>query len=164
MNFANMQILDIILILVILLFTIMGLIKGFIDMLFNRAAPVLSIWGALLFYRTGVQYLSPYIKQELVCQIASFALIFIVLFLVVKIIQLILGKFFNTILLKQLNNVLGLVFGIVEGCTVVILVLLIMTAQPWIDFTEMLNSSHIYKFFEPLVTKLPDLFLNAVSK
>ena len=64
-------ILDLVFVVIIILCIVMGLVKGFIDSVFDKAAPLVAVFGAFLFCRRIAEYLSPHIKNSVVAVVGS---------------------------------------------------------------------------------------------
>lgn len=142
---------DIVFIGIILLFAIIGCIRGFIKELFGKCALVLGIWVAVLFYKKLVPYMDKLIHKEFISIILSFLLIFIIVFLIVKIIQQAIGSAFDEDIFGGLDKSLGFVFGIIEGFAIVALALVMIAAQPWFDVQSLLNNSFFYRMLRRLI-------------
>lgn len=105
--------------IIILIFAISGIIKGFIDNVFGKIAFIAGIILAYLFYKDIATGLLKDIKVPYAANIIAFLLIFVVTFLIIKIVQMIVAKVFEWSILKNLDRTLGFIFGIVEGAAVV---------------------------------------------
>ena len=147
MNFA---IVDWIFSLIILIFVISGVIKGFIDNVFGKIAFVAGILLAYLFYKDIATGLLKDVKIPVAANVIAFLLIFVVTYLVIKLIQMIVAKVFEWSILKSLDRTLGFLFGIVEGLAVICLVIFLLTAQPFINVQPIFDGS----FFYNLVTSV----------
>ena len=146
----NFEIIDWIFSIIILIFAISGVIKGFIDNVFGKIAFIAGIVLAWLFYKDIAAGLLKDIKVPYAANVIAFLLIFVVTFLVIKLIQIIVSKVFEWSILKSLDRTLGFIFGIVEGGAVVCLIIFVLTAQPFINVHSFLDNSLYYN----LVTSL----------
>ena len=133
--------LDTIFIAIILLLAIHGFISGFIKEFFSKVAVVGGVLSAIIFYNQLTPYLIEYIKNEFVTKILAFLLIFIFAYLIVRFIQLFLGKLFSGEILKGLDRSLGFFFGAVEGLLVVCVILILFYAQPWFNIDSVFEGS-----------------------
>lgn len=147
----NVHVIDIVFCGIVFFFAILGLIKGFVDMVFNKLAPILSIWGAILFYKILSVYLEPFIKQDVVRYILSFLIIFAGFFIVVKILQRIVSAVFRAVILSQLNRTLGFFMGIIEALAIIVLILFVLEIQPWFDLSALLEKSWFYTLFHSFI-------------
>ncbi len=147
MNFA---IIDWVFSIIILIFAVSGLIKGFIDNVFGKIAFVAGILLAYLFYTDIATRLLKDIKIPVVANIISFLLIFVVTFLVIKIIQMIVAKVFEWSILKSLDRTLGFIFGIVEGAAVVCLIVFLLSAQPFFNTQTLFEGSFYFNLIQSI--------------
>ena len=136
--------------LIILLFAINGVIKGFIDNVFGKIAFITGIILGYFFYKDVATGLLKDIKIPFAANIIAFLLIFVVTFLVIKLIQMIIAHIFQWSILKSLDRTLGFIFGIVEGAAVVCLIIFLITAQPFFSPHNIIDGSFYYN----LVTSL----------
>lgn len=127
--------------LIILLFAVGGVIKGFIDNVFGKIAFVAGILLGYLFYKDIANGLLKDIKVPLAANVIAFLLIFVVVFLVIKIIQMIVARVFQWSILKSLDRTLGFIFGLVEGAVIVCLIIFLLTAQPFININPIFEDS-----------------------
>ena len=146
----NFVIIDWIFSLIILIFAISGVIKGFIDNVFGKIAFVAGILLAYLFYKDIATGLLKDVRIPVAANVIAFLLIFVVTYLVIKLIQMIVAKVFEWSILKSLDRTLGFLFGIVEGLAVICLVIFLLTAQPFINVQPIFDGS----FFYNLVTSV----------
>ena len=72
-----------------------------------------------------------FINNQAVCIVLAFILLFIAAFLLVKIIQTLIGSVMDGDILKSLDRVLGFVLGALEGLFIVCAILILVCAQPW---------------------------------
>ena len=145
----NLAIIDVVFCVLILVLAINGAAKGFIAELFGKAAFLGGLVLGFLFCNSLAQVLIQWISVVILAQILSFLLIFVVTFLVIKILQHILGGLFKGDILGSLDRALGFFLGLAEGVLLVVLVLFVLHAQPWIDTTELLRGS----FFDRLLVE-----------
>ena len=136
--------------IMILIFAISGLIKGFINNVFGKIAFVAGIIFAWLFYKDIAAGLLKDIKVPYAANIIAFLLIFVVVFLIIKLVQMIVSKVFEWSILKSLDRTLGFIFGIVEGAAVVCLIIFLLTAQPFFPVENLLYD----RFYVNVVTSL----------
>lgn len=146
------SIIDIIFILIIISCAIFCTIKGFIDELFGVGCPILSGVLGIFFNKFLSVPLSKYIKQDWLCYTLSFAIIFITVFLILKIIQIIIKKIFDGSIFNSLDRVLGFIFGLLEGVAIVGIILYVINIQPWfLDLKELTSNSFFSRILSPLL-------------
>lgn len=142
---------DAILFFVLVFFVIKVTRSGFITEFFSKAAVILALIGAVLFYKT----LSPHVQRVIGVDsfpgLVSFLSIFLVLYILVKMIQRIIGNAFEGESMKNLDLALGFFLGIVEGLLAIILVIIVLELQPWFDTASFTSTSLWYRLFQPLI-------------
>lgn len=145
---------------IIVIFAISGVIKGFIDNIFGKLALILGIFFAYLFYKDVANGALKDIKNPVVGNIISFLLIFVIIFLIIKLIQMIISRIFEWSILKSLDRTLGFFFGIVEGGAVVCLIIFLLDSQPFFDITGLFGGSFYYGLVASLFASRKDLGIN----
>ncbi len=148
---GNFAIIDLVLLGIILLFTIVAAIKGFVKAIFGKLCWIVGLICSFLFYKYVMPIMSQYIENTTLAIIASFISVFIVVFLIIKIIEVILSKIFKGEILKSLDHALGAFFGFAEGVAIVFAILFVITQQPWIDTTQLLDGSIVYGLLAPFL-------------
>ena len=151
----NQSILDLVFLSIVVLFAVLGVVRGFIKELFARGAPVLGLWAAVLLYRRVNEFFEPYIKIHILSLIVSFLMVFIVVYIILMIVRNIVSGIFGGEILKGLDRILGFAFGIVEGLALVALLLILLQAQPWFDVSELLEQSFFYRMLRWAVAAVP---------
>ena len=146
----SFQVIDWVFSIIILLFAITGIIKGFIDNVFGKIAFIAGIILGYFFYKDIAATILKDVKIQFAANIIAFLLIFVVTFLVIKIIQMIIARVFQWSILKSLDRTLGFIFGLVEGTAVVCLIIFILTAQPFFNVHTIFDDS----FYVNIVTSL----------
>ena len=132
--------LDIIFIALILVCAIQAAVNGFIKEFFGKAAFVLGIFVAVMFYAKLMPYVNRYIKSALV-------------YLIVRLVQQLVGSFFSGDILSGLDRALGFFFGVAEGLLLISVVLVVLYAQPWFGIGPLVKGSFFHKMLENLLVK-----------
>ncbi|TFG65174.1 MAG: CvpA family protein [Spirochaetales bacterium] len=143
---------DIIMGLLFILLVIRGLFRGFVTELLTMVAIIAGLACAVFLSGPAALFLQNNTHLQWGTQIISFAVIFIAVFVVVKIIETILHRVFESLNLKQLDRFLGFVLGIAEGFLLVCLVVLILDRQPFFPTEALYAKSFIYRI---IVSILP---------
>lgn len=146
----SFTIMDWIFSVIIVIFALSGLVKGFIDNVFGKLALILGIICACLFYDDAAAVILKGIGNPALENVIGFLLVFVIVFLVIKIIQTIISKVFEWSILKSLDRTLGLLFGIIEGLAIVGLLIFILLNQPFISVGKLLDGS----FYADLINKI----------
>ena len=148
----NIAPIDLVFIVIIVACCIINSIRGFIDGLFGKGIPAVSIILGCVLCKAFAKLLSRGIKNETVCLIVSFFIIFVVVFLILKIIQTLLKKAFEGKIFKSLDKVLGLILGLVEGIAIVVVVIIALKSQTWFDVSGLVDNSWFVKVISNFVT------------
>lgn len=133
--------LDAIFCLVILFFAITAAAHGLINEIFGKASFVVGVIAAMIFTPVLEVYVLDTVKNAGAARVLSFLIIFVMAFLILRIVQGILKKLFSLNILKSLDRALGLMLGVVEGVVAVALVIFVLKAQPWFDTEHLLHGS-----------------------
>jgi len=146
----NFTIIDWIFGILILIFAFSGLVKGFVDCVFNKLCWILGLILACLFYDEAATRILSSIENPALSNVLGFIIVFVAVFLVVKLIQIVISKIFQLNILKSLDRVLGFASGVVEGIAIVGLIIFILTKQPFFQADKLLENS----FFNDLIAKI----------
>ena len=130
--------------ILILIFALLGLCRGFVSAVFGKAALIAGLICAAFFYKKIIPVLAPKVSNQLMCTILSFLIVFAVVFLIVKICEMIFQKLFENKLLGSLNRALGLLFGFVEGLAIVFVIIFVLNVQPFVETGNLLQGSFFY--------------------
>ena len=147
---------DYVLSIIILIFAIAGLIRGFVDNIFGKLAVILGIISGFLFYEDAKNKLWTMIENQTLANIVGFLTVFVIVFLIIKIIQLVISKIFSLKILKSLDRVLGFVFGAVEGFAIVGLLIFFLNVQPFVNTEKLLEGS----FYAKMTNQVMDTIQN----
>lgn len=151
---------DYVLSIIILIFAIVGLIKGFVDNIFGKLALICGIICGVYFYDDLAAKVWSFIGHEIVENILGFITVFVIVFLIIKILQIIISKIFSFSILKSLDRTLGFFFGIVEGFALVALMIFILNIQPFFPANRLLEGS----FYSKLTNQVIDTIQPALPK
>lgn len=127
----NVTFFDTLFTLIVILSASVGAVRGLIREVFGKLAVVLAVLVAISFFGVLAVQLAAVIPNPIGASAVAFLLLFVVTFIVVKIVQLMLGAVFRGEILGSLNRTLGFFFGALEGLVLVALILLVSTVQPW---------------------------------
>ena len=142
----TLHIFDIIMGALFLLLVIRGLFRGFITEIMSMAAVIAAIAAGVFLSGPAAEILKNVTTIERGAQIITFAGLFIAIFFIVKIIETILHKVFERLNLKQLDRLLGLALGLVEGFLLVCLIVFLLSRQPFISMETLETGSIVYRF------------------
>ena len=135
------------------LFMVRCFLKGIVSEILSVAALVLGLLAALFFHKNGGAFLRSQFWPELnvIPEIAAFIILFVIVFLTVKIIEKMLVNIINKVRLSGANSFLGLLFGLAEGVVVVSLILFLLKIQPLFDASSLLQNSFFARLLLPLI-------------
>jgi len=148
--------LDIVLALVVVIASVRGAVRGFVSEALAMSAVILAVAAAVLFSSDLTGALTGLIGGSIWNQVIAFLLIFIVVYLVVKLVEGLLHSGVERLSLHKLDRVLGLLLGAAEGVIVVLLVLLVLSIQPFVDVTDLLAGSVVAESLLPLLVPARD--------
>lgn len=154
---------DIVFLLIIFLFAVLAAMNGFLNEVFGKAAPVVAVWVALIFYKPLVLPIQQYVKNLTVSVILAFTLVFVMAFIVVKLFQSMMKNIFGGEIFKQLDRVLGVLFGILEGFALVCIILILLRIQPWFSVSSILEKSIFDSMLNPFVSEPLNDFVQSVN-
>ncbi len=123
-----MNIADIIFLIIALFFLIRGYFRGFISEFMSMAALICGIASGIIFQPMVSPLLDDIIKSVTWRPLVTFLLLFIGTYIIIKILEIILHNVINTIQLNSLDRILGLAWGILEACVIVLLVVFLFHA------------------------------------
>lgn len=156
----SFTIIDWIFSVIIIIFALSGLVKGFIDNVFGKLALILGIICACIFFDDAAEMAFKGIGNPALENILGFVSVFILVFLIIKIIQSIISKIFEWTILKSLDRTLGLLFGIVEGLAIVGLLIFILMTQPFFSIGRLFDGSFYYDLINRIFIKTKEVSVN----
>jgi membrane protein required for colicin V production len=119
------------------------------------AAILFGLLASIYFFKNGSVYLKENFLQEAkspLPEILAFAGLFIIVFVIVKLLEIMLKGIINRVKLGGADRFLGIVFGLAEGIAVVSLILFIIKFQPLFDPSSLLEESLFAKLLLPIIT------------
>lgn len=115
-----MNLADIIILITLIPTVIVGIKKGFISQAISMLTIVIGFWASSLFANAIASWLSEHVSaDEQILKIASFAIIFTVVFVLLLILGRIVEKAINATFLAWVNKGLGSVLAIINYALVV---------------------------------------------
>jgi membrane protein required for colicin V production len=125
-----MNTLDWIFAVILALLGIRCMIKGFVSEVLSVAALLIGLFAALILYKdAGALFVSWGLAATSAAfpGILGFAAVFVLAFLLVKLIERLLQEGIEAAELGGIDRALGLIFGLVEGIALISLVLVVMS-------------------------------------
>ena len=149
---------DISIIIIILLNMIIGIRRGIIRGIINLIGVIVAIFLAIFWFKEVGEYISLHsqLSRE-IANILGFALIFLGIYLIARIIEIIIKKIFSLLFVSWIDGLGGALFGLVKGSLVVGILLVIITFIPLPLFLkEQLESSFLANRFAVMTTIVYD--------
>ena len=154
-----MNALDWIFIVILALLGVRCMIKGFIAEVLSVAAILIGLLAGLFLYKGAGQIIVGWglaAKPEVVPAILGFAAVFILAFLVVKLIERLLKEGIEAAELGGVDRALGLVLGLAEGLILVSFVLVAMSLlepafKSIAGYHKLLGGSFFAKLILPVI-------------
>lgn len=143
--------------LLIFVFAVIALAKGFVKELFGKISVILGLASSIAFSPLLTPYVENAVKNKIAAVVISFLLVFIVTFLVISIIQKIVEKIFSGEIMKGLDRILGFALGAVEGFVIVLFVMVVFQIQqqikiiPGLDLKSVIDNSVFFNAFSKVV-------------
>jgi membrane protein required for colicin V production len=150
LNFSFNQF-DIVLCLIILILMIRGTIKGFIAEVLSMAAVILGIGLAVIFSGMLSKVVTSIFGESIWSPVIAFLGIFIIVYLIVKLLEGAIHKGIEKLNLHKLDRVMGFLLGFIEGILVISCIVLIIRIQPFVDADEMITGSIFARIILPVL-------------
>lgn len=159
----NLAIVDLVFLGIIAIFTIISCFKGFIKSIFGKLCWIVGLICSFLFYRMVTPFAQEYVKNPKLAPVVAFIAVFIVVFLIIKIVEVIISHIFKGEILRSLDRALGAFFGFAEGVAIVLLILFVITKQPWVDSSQLLEGSFVYDLLTPFLQGTQELLNKEIA-
>ncbi len=147
----DFAVLDIIFIVITAVVTIRASIRGFVDEFFSKVAIIAGAVVAILFYKRATEIIQQYSDIKTASSVIAFLILFLMTYIIIKIIQSMLGKIFNSEMLANFDKALGFFLGLIESLILILVVLFVLEMQPFFDVQSILQKSIIAKFLLPFI-------------
>ncbi|MGI9255462.1 MAG: CvpA family protein [Salinispira sp.] len=142
--------LDIICILLLLVFIVRGLIRGFVTEFSAIAAILAGVLIASFFSGIAASVLDQYLEPSFWNQVIAFLSLFIVTYLIVKLFEAGLKSLIEKANLTNLNKALGVFLGLLEGFSLIFIAIFILQLQPFIQTDTLIAESLFATMLQPL--------------
>ncbi|MDR2758454.1 MAG: CvpA family protein [Spirochaetaceae bacterium] len=144
---------DIIFIALVLILVIRCALRGFIEEVLSMASVVIGALSAVFFYKKGGAFIRErYLENiEVIPEILAFVMLFLIPFVGIRILERIIKDIITRVKLGGFDRFLGILFGLLEGITLISLVLFVIDIQPLFDKNLLLEKSFFARFLLPLV-------------
>lgn len=148
-----MTVVDVIVIFVICLSALFGLLRGFVKESVSLAKWILATWIAATFAGKLAPMLP--IDSDAAAQATAFAILFIMVFIVGSLVNLIIVTFVKKTGLSGPDRVFGLMFGVFRGA-VIIIVFIIVGQKVSLPNTQWWQDSVMMQRFETAANRMQE--------
>jgi len=163
-----MNIIDILILLIFIFFSIKGFIKGFVHELFSLLIIVLGLIVSFSLYRSLGSFVFEYIQHRELCLILSFLSIFIVVSVILLLLRNRAIDLVDDLKLRDIDRFLGLFIGIGKGFLLSSAFLLFLAHHPVMDIDSAISNSLFYpiikRVFFSFLSLLPERFSGKVLR
>jgi membrane protein required for colicin V production len=143
---------DVLYTVLILTTALIAAFHGFLREFFTKLAVILGLGAAFLYAGRLAWYIEKVWTNRTADTIIAFLIIFIVVYLFVRIIQQGIAALFSGEILSGLDHVLGFFLGIAEGCIIVAAIMIFSKSQPWLNLTFFTERSFYYTIVAPYLS------------
>lgn len=138
---------DIVYIILLAVLAFRGLFNGLIRELFSFGSLILGLLAAIFFYKTFAAFLGEQFGAHSWNDGVSFFLIFIVVFVCMKIAEKALVKLMDETAAFSVDKGLGFILGLLEGFIICSLITYLLAVQPLFNMDNILNNSFLVPYF-----------------
>jgi len=149
---------DVTIMIIILLNMIIGIRRGIIRGIINLIGVITAIFLAIFWFKEVGEFISSHsqISGE-IANILGFALIFLGIYLIVRIIEILFKKILSLLFISWIDGLGGAVFGLIKGSLIVGILLVIISFIPLPVFLkEQLENSFLANRFAVMTTIVYD--------
>ena len=163
-----MNLLDYIIIITLVFFTVKGVLKGFIREIASLAGIILGFWLGIRYIPEVTQFLSGYVPDSRFLPLISFALIFAAVLIICNVIGWALRLFFKKVFLGWFDKLMGAVLAVLKTILltyffIVILTFFVPAKAPLI--ADSLLAPWVIKSYQAMVLLVsPDHYKNLKKK
>ncbi|HUZ17904.1 MAG TPA: CvpA family protein [Spirochaetia bacterium] len=133
--------LDVIFLAIVGLAAIRCAMRGFVAEVMSVAAIIGGVVAAIFLSGPLARYIGQHYGDSVWNRIIAFLAIFVCCYLIVKIFERAIYRVVDGINLDKLDRALGFFLGVAEGLLVVVIVVLVMEAQPFFKVDNILAAS-----------------------
>jgi membrane protein required for colicin V production len=147
---------DIVCGIIVLFMLLRGLLRGALAELFSLGAVIAGIAAAVIFSASIGVLVEEHLGLNGWGRIIAFMGLFLVTYIIMKIIKKLLKSFVDSVNLQNLDKALGFFMGLLEGLALVALLIFFLRLQPLFDVRGMLAGSLCVKIIHPLLFLVVD--------
>lgn len=157
---ATINWIDVSIMIIILLNMVIGIRRGILRGIINLIGVITAIFLAIFWFKEVGEYISLHsqLSRE-IANILGFALIFLGIYLISRIIEMFLKKIFSLLFVSWIDGLGGALFGLTKGSLIVGILLVIIAFIPLPVFLkEQLENSFFANRFAIMTTIVYDYF------
>lgn len=154
---------DIVSLVVILIMAVRAVFRGFIDEFLSMASVILGLAAALIFTDKVSVLVEKYIHNTFWSPVVAFLLLFLAVYIIVKILENALNSIIEKVHLEKLDQSLGFFLGIIEGSLIVVLIVFILEVQPLIAVDSLFDNSVAYQIADKIIPLGREILENGVN-
>ena len=113
---------------------------------------------AFLFYKLLTSVITELLGGKSLSAVIAFLILFLSVYLIIKLVQVFLGSIFSSESLKNLDRSLGFCLGLVEGLIVIGVILMLINIQTFVSFDKILSESIFAKILSPFILDITKQF------
>jgi membrane protein required for colicin V production len=147
----NLAVFDVIGIVILLAAGIRCAFRGFVAEFLSALAVIVGLASAVLFTSALAPVLAPYLGEHIWTPVAAFLLIFLLGYVVVKIVESSLHRLIDRIELEKLDQTLGFILGVVEGIIFLALLVFILQLQSVVEVDAFLENSFLSRVLQKII-------------
>lgn len=147
----NLAVFDVIGIVILLAAGIRCAFRGFVAEFLSALAILVGLASAVLFTAALAPVLAPYLGENIWTPVVAFLLIFLLGYVVVKVVESSLHRLIDRIELEKLDQTLGFVLGVVEGLLFLALLVFILQLQSVVDVDAFLEDSFLSRILQKVI-------------
>ena len=163
-----MNIVDIIVIIVILVFTIRGYLKGFVNEVFSIVIIFGSLVTAFILYRPVSGAITDFIENNDLRMFLSFTGVFVITALFLIIMRNFIIGLLDNLNLTDIDSLLGMLTGFLKGGFICMFLLMFLVYRNVLKSADLINGSLLFPYFEKsyriLISIFPPVISNVVNK
>lgn len=142
---------DVFALVVLLVAGIRTAFKGFVAEFMSTLAILIGVGVAVIFTSKVTVMLIPHIGDTFWTPIAAFLLLFIVSYLVIKVLEATFHRLIDRIQLEKLDQTLGFVLGLVEGFLLLAVIVFLLQLQNFIAVEALFEESFMAGLFQKVI-------------
>jgi membrane protein required for colicin V production len=138
-------------IIILIVAAIRGAFRGFVTELMSTLSILAGVLVAIIFTAPTAPLLVPYIGNTFWTPIVAFLLLFVVTYLLVKLLEALLHGLVERIEIEKLDQALGFFLGIVEGLLLLAVLVFLLRIQPFLEIRGLFEGSFLADLMQRVI-------------